>query len=156
MTIQEIIKQEEEAIKAKQYVAEAENKKRCEMLSKFALKIFDFLEIINNDPHFLFSDQPYESTEYYEPLFKKLPGFEFYKAEALEELAKRPYHKLRLRPLSYGSEPLYLEFGTTFDYKMVVKISTPRNFDNPTEYKDTEEVFRYLTRMFLNNRKALE
>ena len=72
MNIQEIIEQEERIFNAKKEIETTIKKSKSEILLPFAMDIFNFLEVINNDPKFLFTCEAHPREEDYSPLFKKV------------------------------------------------------------------------------------
>lgn len=156
MNILEIIAQEENALKAKRNIEETALKSKAEILLPFAMQIFDFLEIINNSPDFLFSQDAHPSEDSWTPLFNpNFCDFDFHKEKVKEEIQEKGCGSFLTRKFSYGSRSNYIKFLITEDFKPFLRFSHDC-FDKECEdYFSVEDAVRGLTKFFLENRKKL-
>jgi hypothetical protein len=155
MNIQEIIEREERVFNAKKEIEATIKKSKSEILLPFAMDIFNFLEVINNDPKFLFTCEAHPREEDYSPLFKKdFLNFEFHKNKAIEEIKKSAFHRHLTRSFSYGNYgSRYLTFGIGEDLNPFVRFSKDMSPKSEEIFFSTEEAIIALTRFFLQKRK---
>lgn len=157
MNIEEIIAQEENAFKAEMNVRLEIKKNKAEILLPFAMHIFDFLEVIQNDPNFLFTSTAHASGKDWTPLFSlNVCTFAYHKKSTKEDIEEKAYANVLLRSFAYGNgNSRYLHFRVGDDFKPYVAFSREIVPLEEDKIFTTEEAIRTLTKFFLKMRKPL-
>lgn len=156
MNIAEIIAQEEKAFNAKNNVEKEVNKNKAEILLPFTMVIFDFLEIIQNDPNFLFTCSTNPDEKDYSPLFSIACTIDFYRQKAAEDINSHASYRMLTRSFSYGNDSTrYISFGITDDFAPYLTFTGDLSPKIEDRIFSTEKAMATLTRFFLERRKPL-
>ena len=155
MNIQEIISQEETSFNAEANVKVEIKKNKAEILLPFAMVIFDFLEVIQNDEKFLFNSQAHPSERDWTSLYSKTSlTLEFYRGDAEKEIKQNAFHRHLMRSFGYGNnQSKYLIFRISDDFKPSVSFSTDLSPKEDETYYSVEDAIRAMTKFFLAKRK---
>ena len=155
MDISEIIAQEEKAFNASENVKLEGKKNKSEILLPFAMRIFDFLEIIQNDKNFLFTSTAHASDGDYSPLFSNTSlTLEYYRGSVTTDIQKHAGARVLTRSFYYGIYgSRYLHFGIGDDFKPYFAFTNDLSAKQEEKIFTTDEAIRTLTKFFLSKRK---
>ena len=155
MNIAEIIAQEEAAHNAEKKVNLAIKQSKSEILLQFAMKIFDFLELIQNDDKFVFTSVAHPSDSDYTPLFSTTSlTLEYYRGSVTKDINKSAFARMLMRSFSYGRYgSRYLVFRINDEFKPSVGFSNDLSPSEDETYYSAEEAIRVMTKFFLARRK---
>lgn len=154
MNIQEIISQEEASFNAEVNVKNEIKKNKSEILLPFAMAIFDFLEVIQNDDKFLFTSQAHPSERDWTPLYSETSlTLDYYRGAAEEEIKKNAFSKHLMRSFGYGNfQTKWLIFRISDDFEPSVTFSNYQTAVDEVFYS-VEDAIRAMTKFFLSKRK---
>jgi len=155
MNIQEIISQEEAAFKAEVNVKNEIEKNKAEILLPFAMAIFDFLEVIQNDENFLFNSQAHPSESDWNPLYNREHlTIDYHRGETEKEIEKINFSRHLMRSFGYGNnQSKYLIFRISDNFEPSVSFSSDMTAKEEETFYSVEDAVRAMTKFFLAKRK---
>lgn len=151
MNIQEIINQREQSFNAKKEVEKTEHQKKVEILLPFAMKFFDFLEVIQKDPDFKFSSLTSPRKDDFKPLFGSEKEFVSQKNLVKKEIEEYAFSRMLL--VVYGDVSKYFTFGITDDFRPCVAFSSEVKYKESEQFFSLEDAIERLTDFFIEKRQ---
>jgi len=155
MNIQEIIRQEEVSFNAKTCVDNEIKRNKRQILLPFAMKIFDFLEVIQNDEKFLFNTQAHPSESDWKPLYDKTGlTIDYYRNDVKKDIEKSIFSRHLMRSFGYeNNQSKYLIFRISENFEPSVSFSTDMTAKEEETFYTVEDAVRAMTKFFLTKRK---